>query len=77
MLVDTIEIIFEKEIYHWMLLDMNYFTISLVALSFFLGNLWKQSTDCVFRQIGGDFGATQIHNILSRIYLWFCFTTAV
>ena len=33
MLVDTIEIIYEKEIYHWMLLDMNYFTISQDALS--------------------------------------------
>jgi hypothetical protein len=28
------EIIFEKVIYHWMLLDMNYFTISLDELSY-------------------------------------------
>jgi len=32
-MVDTTEIIFKKEIYHWMLLDMNYFTISQDALS--------------------------------------------
>ncbi|MFZ4377872.1 MAG: hypothetical protein ACOYN9_16055 [Saprospiraceae bacterium] len=28
-MVDTTEIIFKKEIYHWILPDMNYFTISL------------------------------------------------
>jgi hypothetical protein len=32
-MVDTTEIIFEKGIYHWKLLDMNYFTISLDELS--------------------------------------------
>jgi hypothetical protein len=30
---DTKEIIIEKGIYHWKLLDMNYFTISLDELS--------------------------------------------
>ena len=43
----------------------------------FLGNLWKQSTDYVFRQLGVGYGATQIHDLLSKFYLWFYFTPVV